>query len=167
MRITLIAALDEDNAIGRAGQLPWRLPADLKHFKRSTLGKPVILGRRTYASIGKPLPDRTTIVLTRQADWMAEGCTVVHDVDQALAVARATGAEEVMVAGGAELYRQFLPRAERILLTIVHAHVGGDVRFPDFDSAAWTEIERREREPDDRNAHALSFVTLERRDARA
>jgi dihydrofolate reductase len=162
MRITLIAALDEDGVIGRGGDLPWRLPADLARFKRLTMGKPVVVGRRTYDSIGKPLPGRTLIVVTRQAGFAAPGCSVVSDVDAALRVAAASGADEVMVAGGGELYRQLLPRADRLLLTRVHARVDGDVRFPDIDAAAWREVERVERPADARNPFALSLVTMQR-----
>ncbi|MDX1687598.1 MAG: dihydrofolate reductase, partial [Candidatus Promineifilaceae bacterium] len=110
-RISLIAALDRNGVIGDDGRIPWRLPADLKYFKRVTMGKPLIMGRKTYESIGRPLPGRQNIVLTRQRDYRAPGCTVVHSLEEALAAAG--DAEEVMVAGGGSVYRQFLPRADR------------------------------------------------------
>ncbi len=163
MRITLIAALADNGVIGLDGGMPWRLPADLKHFKRSTLGKPLIMGRRTFDSLGKPLPGRTSIVVSRQPGLEIEGCVVVAEPEAALQAAEASGADEVMVVGGAEIYAQLLPRAERLLLTHVHAEIDGDTRFPELDLSGWRELERRERLADARNPHDLSFVTYARR----
>lgn len=157
--ITLVVAMAENRAIGRANQLPWHLPADLAHFKRVTLGKPVVMGRLTFESIGKPLLGRHNIVVTtRGVD--ADGVTAVGSLDEAL---RAAGtADEVCVIGGARLFADALPRAGRLHLTEVHAAVDGDVFFPALD-AGWVELSREPRPPDDRNACPMSFVLLERR----
>ncbi len=160
MRIALIAAMAENRVIGRANRLPWRLPADLKHFKQLTLGKPIIMGRNTFESIGRPLPGRSNIVVTRDPAYRAEGCQVVHSVEQALHVA--DGHEEVMVVGGAELYRQTLERADRLYLTIINAAVEGDTLFPEIEPQQWRETERETHYADDRNQYDYDFVTLER-----
>jgi dihydrofolate reductase len=160
MRVSLIAAVAENGVIGRNNDLPWRLPADLRRFRRLTLGHPVLLGRRNYESIGRPLPGRTNIVLTRRAGYAAPGCTVVHSLDEALAAA--AGADEVFVAGGAEIYAQALERAQRFYLTRVHAEVPGDTRFPEVDWSRWRETARERHEPDAEHAYAYSFITLER-----
>ena len=160
-RVSLIAALAENRVIGRDNTLPWRLPADLKRFRRLTTGHPVILGRKNYESIGRPLPERTNIVLTRDRAYRAPGCTVVDTLDAAYAAA--TDASELFVIGGAELYAQTLARADRLYLTWVHAQVPGDTFFPTFDLADWTEIERERHEPDRDHAYGFSFVTYDRR----
>ena len=160
MRIALIAAMAENRVIGHANQLPWRLPADLKHFKQLTLNKPVIMGRNTFESIGRPLPERSNIVVTRDRDYRAEGCRVVHSIEQA--VRAAAGHEEAMVIGGAELYRQMLERAERLYLTLVKAEVEGDALFPELESGQWRETAREAHRADDRNEYDYDFVTLER-----
>lgn len=165
MLISLIAAVAENGIIGRDNTLPWRLPADLRHFRRLTLGHPVLLGRRNYESIGRPLPQRTNIVLTRRAGYAAPGCVVVHSLAQALAAARE--AAEVFVAGGAEIYAQTLERAQRFYLTRVHAEIPGDTRFPPLDWSQWREVARERHEPDPEHAHAYSFITLERTGAAA
>lgn len=159
-RISIVVAVAENGVIGRANGLPWRLPEDLKHFKAVTMGKPVLMGRRTYESIGRPLPGRRNIVLTRAADWSAPGVEVVHDLATALECAGAV--PEAAVIGGAELFRQTLPLAQRIHLTRVHADIEGDTFMPPIDWSAWREVERTRREPDERNAHPMSFSTLER-----
>lgn len=159
--ITLVVAVASNGVIGRDGQLPWRLPADLAHFKETTMGKPIVMGRRTRESIGRPLPGRDNIVITRQKDYVAEGCRVVHSLPEAL---RAAGdVEEVMIIGGAGLYEEALPLARRIEMTRVHGEVQGDTRFPWLNTSEWEEVRRVEREADKDNAWALSFVTLERR----
>lgn len=161
--LTLLAAVSDNGVIGREGDLPWRLPADLKRFKRLTMGKPMILGRKTYESIGRPLPGRTMIVLSRSADAAALPAEVrlASTWDQALAiaedVAEMAGASEAMVIGGAAVYAEALPRAERMHLTRVRAEVKGDVFFPAFDASAW-RVEAEEHHPaDDRNEYALTF----------
>lgn len=145
------------NVIGRDNGLPWgRLPEDLKHFKAVTLGKPVLMGRKTYESIGKPLPGRTNFVLTRDRGWKADGVVVVHSVDEALNEPVVSG------IGGAEIYRLLLPRAQRIYLTRIDADVAGDTVFPTIDSAEWVETETRAFTADERNPYNMTFVTLER-----
>jgi dihydrofolate reductase len=156
--LVLIAAVADNGVIGRAGALPWRLPEDLKRFRRLTLGKTVLMGRKTWDSLGKPLDGRANWVLTRDAGFAAPGATVFADLDQALAAAEG----ELMVIGGAELYRQTLPRARRLELTQVHARVEGDTYFPAYASADWRETAREEHPADQRHAHSYSFVTLER-----
>jgi len=163
VRLTLVVAAAENGVIGRDGALPWHLPADLRHFKRSTLGKPILMGRKTHQSIGRALPGRLNLVLTRQQDYAAPGCVLVHSLDEALARAAAEGAEELMVIGGAGLYREALPRAERILLTRVHGEFEGDTRLPTFDPAEWLERSRSRREADEANPVAMSFIELARR----
>lgn len=159
-RISIIAALAENGVIGRDNRLPWHLPDDLKHFRRLTIGHPVIMGRRNYESLGRPLPDRLNIVVTRDPGYAAPGCRVAHSLAQAFEAA--AGAGEIFVIGGGELYAQTLERADRLYLTCVHARVEGDTRFPDFDPGAWREVERVRHEADDRHPYAFSFVTLER-----
>lgn len=159
MKVSLIAAMAENRVIGRDNQLPWKLSADLQRFKALTMGKPIIMGRKTWESIGRPLPGRTNIVVTRDADYQAEAC-VVHSVDQALDAA--AGAEEVMVIGGANLYQQFLDRADCLYFTQVKADVEGDAWFPEFDMTQWREIERVPHSRDDKNEFYFEFVTLER-----
>ena len=161
MIISLIVAMDRRGVIGAGGDLPWRLSDDLKQFKAITMGKPLVMGRKTHESIGRPLPGRRNIVLTRQRGYTAQGCVVCHDVESVLAAC--AGFEEVMVMGGATLYELFLPRADRIYLTRVQAEVDGDTWFPPFDESAWNEVERRERQADARNEYPVSFRVLERK----
>ena len=160
MKISLIAAMADNGVIGRNNRLPWRLSADLQRFKALTMGKPVVMGRKTWESIGRPLPGRTNIVVTRDVGYRAEGCVVVHSVEQALEVA--AGSDEVMVIGGANLYQQLLDRADRLYLTQVRADVEGDAWFPEFDSAQWREVERESHSRDDKNEYDYAFVTLDR-----
>ncbi len=160
MRIALIAAMAENHVIGRNNQLPWRIPADLKHFKVLTMGKPIIMGRKTYESIGRPLPGRVNIVLTGDVTYRAEGCEVVHSIAQALQVAGAV--EEAMIVGGSDLYRQTIGDADRLYLTLVKAEVEGDAWFPKIDSRQWREIKREAHRADDSNQYDYAFVVLER-----
>ena len=160
MRLSLIAAMADNRVIGRDNKLPWRLSADLKHFKALTLGKPVLMGRRTFDSIGRPLPGRHNIVITRDPDYRAEGCSVVHSLEEALQAA--SDSDEIMVIGGAQLYEQLLARADRLYLTLVHAEVEGDARFPEFDSGEWQEASREDFHADDKNEFDYSFVVLDR-----
>lgn len=161
MRVSIVAAVAENGAIGKNNALPWHLPADLKHFRRLTLGHPIIMGRRNYESIGRALPDRTNIVITRHMDFHAPGCIVVPALDAAFAAADA--ADEVFVVGGADIYAQTMARVDRLHLTLVHANVPGDVFFPAIDWAVWRETARESHQPDARHAYAYSFVTFERR----
>lgn len=162
MRISLIAAVAQNGVIGREGGLPWRIPEDLKFFKATTLGKPVIMGRKTFQSIGKPLPGRMNIVLTRDRNWHAPGTIVAHDLDAALRAARDSGADEAMIIGGADIYEMALPGAHRIYLTRIAREFDGDALFPAFDPAEWTEIARHEKTAGD-VPFDYHFVTLERR----
>jgi dihydrofolate reductase len=157
--ISFIVAISENRVIGRRGQLPWRLPADLRRFKAITMGKPILMGRRTFESIGRPLPARKNLLVTTRADYRAPGCTVCHSIEEALATAGQ--APEVLVIGGASLYRSLLPRAERIYLTLIHARCTGDTFFPELDPGAWQETERSDHAPDAENALPYSFLVLE------
>ena len=159
-RLTLVAAVADNGVIGRDGALPWHLPDDLRYFRNCTLGKPVVMGRRTFESIGKPLPARRNLVLTRAA--AASGAGVEYVSSLAAARALAQDEPELCVIGGASLYAQALGAATRIHLTQVHAEVAGDVYFPLAELAGWREIERLEHPSDARHAYAMSFVTLER-----
>jgi dihydrofolate reductase len=157
--LTAVFAASENDVIGRDNALPWHLPADLAHFKRVTMGKPILMGRRTFQSIGKPLPGRRNLVLTRGA-FSAPGVETVHSVEQALALVK--GEPELANIGGAEAFHLALPRTGRVYLTRVHAVVAGDTFLPDLPATEWREVAREERAADDRNAHAMSFITLER-----
>lgn len=158
----LVVAVAENGVIGGDNQLLWHLPLDLKHFKQLTQGHPIIMGRRTFESIGRPLPNRTNIVVTRQTEWQAEGCETAYAVLQALELAR-TYDEEVFVIGGGEIYRQALPAADVVYLTEVHHSFEGDVTFPELNPADWREESRERHEPDEKHAYPFSFVTLRRR----
>jgi len=160
MDISIIVAMDKNNVIGKDNDLPWRLSADLKHFKAITMGKPIVMGRKTYESISRPLPGRKNIVMTRSSDYVAEGCTVVNSLDEAMR--EAGDVEEIIIMGGAGLYEQMLENANRLHLTEVHAEVEGDVFFPEFNKADWLEIEREEHSSDEKNEFDYSFVVLER-----
>jgi dihydrofolate reductase len=159
--ITLIVAVADNGVIGRENALPWHLPDDLKRFKRLTMGKPIIMGRKTFESIGKPLPGRRNIVVTRDTNYRREGVEVVHGTTQAIEAA--ASAAEVMVIGGAELFRQFLPDAGRIHLTRVHGNIDGDVMWPALDIRQWEVIERERHEADERHAQAMTFEVWEKR----
>lgn len=160
--VSLVAALDENHVIGRGNRLPWRLPADLAHFKRLTLDKPIIMGRRTWESLPGLLPRRRHIVVTRNPDYQAPGCLLAPTPQAALAVAG--DAREVMVIGGESLYRAMLPLAWRLYLTLVATRVeDGDAFFPPWDLARWLEVERTARARDAANPFDLTFLTLERR----
>jgi dihydrofolate reductase len=165
--IALIAAVAQNGTVGRNNQLPWYLPEDLKYFKRTTLGKPILMGRKTWESIGKPLPGRTNIVITRQDGYEAAGARVVATLDEALVLAESIatidGVSELMVIGGAEIYAHALPLARRLYLTEVHAEVTGDARFPEWDSTQWSELSRERHEAGENGSFDYSFVVYERR----
>jgi dihydrofolate reductase len=166
MRIAMIWAMASNGVIGRQNKLPWHLPNDLKYFKRLTSGKTVIMGRKTYESIGRPLPNRINIVITRANDFHAEGIKVVNSLPAALELAAAetliSGAEEVIVIGGAEIYKLCLPLAERLYVTLVHADVDGDARFPEWDRQAYQEIGREDFSADGPNPYDYSFVVFDK-----
>lgn len=159
--ITLIVACSENGVIGRDGGLPWHLPGELARFKAETMGKPLIMGRKTYASIGRPLPGRRMIVVTRDTGFTAAGVEVVHGVEEGLA--RCADAEEVMIGGGATLYVALLDQADRLLLTVVHAVIEGDTRLPRIDLAGWRVHSASPHEADARHAHAYTVYDLRRR----
>lgn len=159
--LSIIAALSDNRVIGRDNQLPWRMPADLAHFKRLTMGKPIIMGRCTWESLPGLLPHRTHVVVTRDRDYVVEGGLVVHSIQQALELVG--DVEEMMVVGGANLYAQTLPLASRMYLTVVHDFFDGDTAFPDYEEAEWQEVSRQSHAADARNPHAYSFLTLARR----
>ena len=159
--ISLIWAMAENRVIGRRNKLPWHLPADLKHFKALTLGKPILMGRRTWESLPGLLPDRRHIVVTRDLSYRADGCIVVHSVDEALDAV--SGAPELMVVGGGALYQAMLPVADRLYMTLVHADVQGDTLFPPFNPAEWEQVGREDHAPDERNPYPYSFVELRRK----
>ena len=167
MMLSLIWAMAQNRVIGRNNSLPWYLPEDLKYFKKITLGKPVIMGRKTYESIGKPLPGRTNIVITRNADYQAEGIKVVNDLQAALdiceSIAVIDGNHEVCVIGGAEIYRHAFPQADRLYLTQVHADVEGDTYFPEFNWNDWQEIVREDYSAEGANPYDYSFLVLEKK----
>lgn len=158
--LSLIAAVADNGVIGIDNRLPWHLPADLAHFKRLTMGKPIIMGRKTWESLPGLLPHRTHVIVTRNPDYRAEGGFVVHSLEEALQ--QFGDVDELMVVGGANLYAQALPLASRIYLTEIHAEPEGDTRFPAFRRSEWEELERVEGKVDDRNPIPHSFVTLQR-----
>jgi dihydrofolate reductase len=165
MRVSLIAALADNGVIGRDNQLPWRLRADLQHFKRLTMGRPIVMGRRTWESIGRPLPGRTNIVITRDTAFRAEGGVVAHSIEQALEAAG--DCDELFIIGGAELYAQTLPLADRLYLTRVKAEVPGDALFPPLTPGEWREVGRESHGADENNEYACEFVVLDRRGSSA
>lgn len=158
--ISLIVAASTNNVIGAHGELPWKLGNDLRRFKRLTMGKPIVMGRKTWQSIGRPLPGRQNIVITRQAEFVAGGCDVV--ASPAAALALAGDAAEIMVIGGGEIYRGFLPGAARLYLTRVHAVIEGDAFFPEIDPRTWQLIETESHDADDAHQYAFDFMTFER-----
>jgi len=158
--ISLIVAASTNNVIGNDGKLPWRLSGDLKRFKAVTMGKPIVMGRKTFDSIGRPLPGRQNIVMTRQNGFVADGCDVVQSTAEAVEVAGA--AEEIMVIGGSQVYAAFLPMAERVYLTRVHAEVEGDAFFPSLDHAEWRESGSATYSVDESNEYACAVTTFER-----
>jgi len=158
--VALIVAQSLNRVIGKDNQLPWRIPGDLQHFKDVTMGKPIVMGRKTYDSIGRPLPGRTNIVVTRQSDWCAEGVCVVNTLAEAIDLAAAEKPSEVMVIGGAQIYELMLPVADRIYLTQVDEVIEGDAFFPELPAEQWREVSRTRPEGDVSPAHA--FLCLER-----
>jgi dihydrofolate reductase len=159
--ISFVVAYDRNRAIGRDNKIPWRLPDDMKHVRELTIGKPLIMGRRTWESIGRPLPQRTSIVLTRDPGFKCDGCLIARTPDEAMALAGA--APEIIIFGGARVFEDFLPRADRIYLTEVDADVGGDTFFPSLDPGDWEVVEAVEHPADERHPYDFSFLTLDRK----
>jgi dihydrofolate reductase len=165
--LVLVVAVAENGVIGRKQALPWRIPGDLKHYKAVTMGKPMVMGRKTYESIGRPLPGRTSVVLTSDKNWRRDGVLVGHSLEDVLRLAneeaKKTGASEITIVGGSALFEETLPIAAKIELTEVHAKPEGDVFFPHFDRAAFVETRREGPMQGEKDEHAYSVVTLERR----
>lgn len=161
MIISIIAAMDRNRLIGNNNQLPWHLPADFAHFRSVTMGKPVIMGRKTYESIGKPLPGRTNIVLSRNPDLQIEGVICVTSFEDAIAAV--FDEEEIMIIGGSSIYEMLMPIVNRMYLTFVDAQFDGDAWFPDFEENQWQETESAIHQADDRNLYNCRFVTFERK----
>ena len=167
---SIIVAMAKNNAIGKDNQLLWHLPEDLQYFKRTTMGKPIVMGRKTFESIGRPLPGRLNIVITRQQDWQHDGVKVVHTIEDALRLAEAQsmidGVDEVMVIGGAEIYKTALPQADKLYITRVDAEIEGDAFFPEIDQAVWQETQREHHAASDSalktNTYDYAFCVMER-----
>lgn len=166
MIISLIAAVSKNKVIGKDNDLPWNLPDDMKYFMQTTSRHHVIMGRKNYESIPekfRPLPNRTNIVVTHQRDYDAPGCTVVHSIESALAVARKGNDDEIFIIGGAAIFSQSLSFTQRMYLTEIHAIVEGDILFPEYDPSDWTEISRKHHPADERHAYPFDFVIYERK----
>ena len=164
MKISMIAAMGKNRVIGLNNQMPWHLPADLQWFKKTTLGCPIIMGRKTYDSIGRPLPGRLNIILSRNKNLLIDGCSVVDSLEDALILAKKENNEqnEIFITGGAHLYNHFITDADRLYLTLIDEVFEGDTYFPDYTQYNWEEVNRIENQPDEKNPHAYSFVTLDR-----
>ncbi len=160
MRLSIIVAMDDNQLIGKDNALPWHLPADLGYFKKTTTGKTVLMGRKTYESIGFPLPNRRNVVVSRNTDFEAQGCEVVGSIDAALELSKDD--DEVMVMGGASFYEQMLPSADRLYITQIEGEYEGDAHFPKFDRSEFREISRESHTPDEKNPHTYHFTILER-----
>jgi dihydrofolate reductase len=161
MTISLICATSQNGVIGLNNRLPWHLPADLVNFKKLTMHHHILMGRKTYQSIGKPLPGRTNIVITRQKDFQADGCLIAHSFEEAIELCR--GDDEIFVIGGADIYQQTLPFANKIYLTVIHQDFEGDTFLFEIDKTVWQETSRKDFEPDEKNKFGYSFLTLEKR----
>lgn len=160
--VSAIVAMSENRVIGKNNRLPWHLPSDLKHFKTITTGHPILMGRKTYESIGRPLPNRTNIIITRNSTFQAAGCVVVTSIEEAVQHASSENAAEIFIIGGALVYRQLMPHIQRIYLTIVHHEFEGDAYFPKLNMNEWKESARERHPADTENAYAYSFITLDR-----
>jgi len=161
MNLAIIVATDQSGVIGKENDLPWKLSADLQYFKRVTMGKPLIMGRKTHESIGRALPGRKNIIISSNKHFEADQCVVCHSVEQALAACG--DAEEAMVMGGASLYKVFLPYANKLYLTLVHASLEGDTWFPEWDSKAWSQISREDHPADEKNEYPYSFIVYQKK----
>lgn len=161
MRLSIIVAMDDKQLIGKSNALPWHLPADLGYFKKTTTSKTVLMGRKTYESIGFPLPNRRNIIVSRNANFQARGCEVVGSIDAALALAKKD--DEVMVMGGASFYEQMLPNVDRLYITQIEGAFDGDAYFPEFDRNDFVETFRETHTPDEKNKHAYHFTILDRK----
>jgi dihydrofolate reductase len=166
VKLAIIVAQDKNRAIGINNKLPWHLPEDLRYFKQVTMGKPIIMGRKTFESIGRPLPGRVNIVISRQENYAPEGVRVVNSLDDAAELAESIclidGADEAMIIGGAQIYAQAIDRADRLYLTEVDAEINGDAWFPEFDRSAWNELGREDFLAEGPNPYNYSFIVLDR-----
>jgi len=162
MTISFIVAAAENNAIGKDNKLPWHLPTDMRYFKNVTWAMPVIMGRKSFEELGKPLGGRQNFVVTRNKNWKANGVNVVHTIDQAITLALQTDTKEIFITGGAEIFKAALPLADRIYLTRVHGIFEGDSFFPELSLNEWKMVSNRECRADEKNAYALSFQVWER-----
>lgn len=166
IKVSLIVAAAENGVIGKDNDMPWKISSDLKYFKKVTMNKPVIMGRKTFQSIGKPLPGRANIVITRDTGFTQEGVITAHSVEMALEVAKgmaeAKKVKEIMIIGGAQIYELTLPIADRLYLTRIHAEIEGDASFPDLDAAEWLEYSREDRKRGIKDSHNHSFIVLDR-----
>jgi len=158
----MIAAMGKNRVIGFNNKMPWHLPADLQWFKKTTFGSPIIMGRKTYDSIGFPLPGRLNIILSRNKDLKIKGCSVVNSMDAALKLAREVDKDEVFITGGAHLYNKFLVDANRLYLTLIDETFDGDTFFPDYTQYEWEEVAKVKHASDDKNPHSYTFLTLDR-----
>jgi len=163
VKLSLLAALSENRVIGREGRLPWRLPDEMQHVKQLSMGHCLLMGRKTFESIGRPLPGRTTIVITRDPDFAFEGVVVARDLEAAVVAAEERGDDEAFVFGGEAVYRLALPRADRLYLTRVHAPVTGDAFFPEFDEREWELVSQTFHPADERHDYAFTLQRYERR----
>ncbi|MFI5187961.1 MAG: dihydrofolate reductase [Chitinophagales bacterium] len=163
MTISFIVAVSENNVIGKDNNLPWHLPADMKYFKNVTWAMPVIMGRKSFEALGKPLTGRKNIVITRNKNWKADGVEVVPGIDQAIALASQTDAKEIFITGGAEIFKAAFPFADKIYLTRIHGNFDGDSFFPEWKPNEWKLASNRDCEPDEKNLYALSFQVWERK----
>nr|AIA15209.1 Dihydrofolate reductase [uncultured bacterium] len=163
LKLAMIVAMSENRVIGYQNQMPWHLPADLKHFKMLTTGNPILMGRKTYLSIGKPLPNRHNLILTRDQHFTADGCDTVHSLAEARMLAEKEGAQTLFIIGGAEVYREYLSEVDILYLTIVHAQFTGDAFFPELDVADWRVVSHVEQPSDASNAYACTFLHWQRK----
>lgn len=161
MNVSIIVAASRNHVIGKDNQLIWRLSSDLKRFKALTTGHMVIMGRKTFESIGKPLPNRTSVIITRQLDYHVEGCIVVHSLEEALA--KSEEQDEVFIIGGGSIYKEALEKADRIYYTMVHCDFEGDTYFPILKSSEWDSVSRVDCFPDEKNQYAYSFIDYQRK----
>jgi dihydrofolate reductase len=161
MKLSIIVAMDRNRVIGKGEALPWHISSDLQHFKKITMGKPIIMGRKTHESIGRPLPGRENIILTRDKSYQSEGCTVLHSMEEIYEHCK--DLEEIMITGGAEIYKLSLDQVTYLYLTEVHTEIEGDTYFPEFDRDEWEEVSRSDFKADEKNEFDYSFVVLERK----
>jgi len=163
MTISFIVAVSENHVIGKNNKLPWRLPSDMKYFKNKTWAMPVVMGRKTFEALGKPLEGRTNIVITRQPDWKPGGVEIVHSIDQAIVEAAKLDAKEIFIIGGAEIFSAALPSADRVYLTLIHHNFEGDAFFPGLNQEEWKLASKKDFEADEKNKYAHSFQVWERK----